>query len=94
MSCGRRRRSPWIVTLVRYAVAGPRPRAVGGDLRHLAGNAWRVITEGRPGTVHEVLLDTMAALLLPHLFLTPPERCRSPRGTWPCAARCQAPEAL
>ncbi|WP_030658051.1 MULTISPECIES: C4-dicarboxylate transporter [Streptomyces] len=35
----------------------------------VAGNAWWVITEGRPGTVHELLLGTMAALLLPHLFL-------------------------
>ncbi|MEQ6028128.1 C4-dicarboxylate transporter [Streptomyces salinarius] len=35
----------------------------------VAGNAWWAITEGRPGTVHEALLGTMAALLLPHLFL-------------------------
>ncbi|MGV9355387.1 SLAC1 family transporter [Streptomyces misionensis] len=35
----------------------------------VAGNAWWVITEGRPGTVHEILLGTMVALLLPQLFL-------------------------
>ncbi|MFF8592438.1 C4-dicarboxylate transporter [Streptomyces sp. NPDC015220] len=35
----------------------------------VAGNAWWAITGGRPGTAHEILLGTMAALLLPHLFL-------------------------
>ncbi|WP_225845784.1 C4-dicarboxylate transporter [Streptomyces sp. HPF1205] len=35
----------------------------------VAGNAWWTITQGRPGTAHEMLLGTLAALLLPHLFL-------------------------
>ncbi|MFQ6144453.1 C4-dicarboxylate transporter [Streptomyces seoulensis] len=35
----------------------------------VAGNAWWAISGGRQGTVHEILLGTMAALLLPHLFL-------------------------
>ncbi|GGQ10384.1 C4-dicarboxylate transporter [Streptosporangium pseudovulgare] len=35
----------------------------------VAGNAWWAIAGPQHGTVHDVLLGTLAALLLPHLFL-------------------------
>ncbi|WAL68152.1 hypothetical protein ORV05_10410 [Amycolatopsis cynarae] len=35
----------------------------------VAGNAWWAIAGPRMSTMHEVLLGTLAALLLPHLFL-------------------------
>ncbi|MFF8909632.1 SLAC1 family transporter [Streptomyces olivaceoviridis] len=61
--------------LVRFATGPELPRpllptlAIFSAPPAVAGNAWWVITGGRPGTVHEILLGTMAALLLPHLFL-------------------------
>ncbi|MFI1838673.1 SLAC1 family transporter [Streptomyces olivaceoviridis] len=61
--------------LVRFATGPELPRpllptlAIFSAPPAVAGNAWWVITGGRPGTVHEILLGTMAALLLPHLLL-------------------------